>query len=224
MQRTAKTTTHVKPRRSSSSQKKKAASLFAEWAKDNVPIEFIDSMSGLRYPGRLADTSSSGVTSFEFLGQGGVTTNLLPSDWTEISIIAIAGLALVEVREDGGRKYDIRKGLGHQADVEEVGSANARMESWCVAKTLLYFHLEHAFCSFSFLGTIVNSRDGFWLVQPQNGGGVLGITMENLICQVQTASLNLLDASTRTQLQISETGTKLIERFESWDLLKPVVH
>jgi hypothetical protein len=110
------------------------------------------------------------------------------------------------------------------SDAEEVSSANARMEDWCAAKTPLYFHLEHAFCSFSFRGVIVKSCESLWLVQPQERHGAFGVSIENVICDLQARSLSVLDISTRTQLLISETKIEHADLLEGSPPLNAFIH
>jgi hypothetical protein len=106
----------------------KATALLGAWAADRATVDFIDS-AGLRFPGWLADSSSGNkVSSFTFLGHGGITTVILPFTWKTVDIDGDE--LAIHIVDRFGKKFGVRRDFSRASSHQEIQPVIVQMEKW----------------------------------------------------------------------------------------------
>jgi hypothetical protein len=193
-----------------------AIAMLSKWAKEKSPVEFIDSLSGLRFPGHLVDSSSENLLTFDFVGAGGILAGTLPFLWKKITVDS-RGWGCVNIEEDTGRRFTIRKDLSRQSPDEEIKLVMEKLSHWQNAKTNVYVSVSlRSTCGFLFLGTIDQVMDGAAIIKPDGSDGRVMLALPGCICRRSNndKEVSIIDVTSQLRVSISEklfTPQQLLE-------------
>jgi hypothetical protein len=200
-----------------SAKHRAAIAVLSKWAKEKSSVEFIDSLSGLRFPGRLVDSSLENVIAFDFFGAAGIITGTLPFVWKKTTVRSSPGEEIVLIEEDDGRRFSIRKDLSRQSPDKDIKLVMEKLSHWQNAKTNVYVSISlQSNCGFAFLGTVDQVMDTAAIIKPDNSDGAVLLVLNGCICHKSNndEQVSIVEVISQLRVYISErlfTPQQLLE-------------
>jgi uncharacterized protein YueI len=194
-----------------------AIAMLSKWAKEKSSVEFIDSLSGLRFPGRLVDSSGEHVIAFDFYGAAGIVGGTLSCVWKKITVNSTPGWETVNIEEIEGRRFSIRKDLSRQSPDKDIKLVMEKLSHWQNAKTNVYVNISLQYnCGFAFLGTVDQVMDSAAIIKPDNSDGVFALVLNGCICHKSNndEQVSIVEVTSQLRVYISErlfTPQQLLE-------------
>ena len=194
-----------------------AIAMLSKWAKEKSPVEFIDSLSGLRFPGHLIDSTDEDVIALDFVGATGIRAGTLLFVWKKITVDSRQGWEIVNIEENDGRRFSIRKDLSRQSPDQKIKLVMEKLSHWQNAKTYVYVNISlHSNCGFLFLGTIDQVMDSAAIIKPDGSDGRVMLVLDGCICHKSNndEDVSIVEFTSQLRVHISEklfTPQQLLE-------------